>query len=40
MAGVQYRGALRIACSYRTVSEPAVLAIAGVIPVDVLAYVL
>ena len=37
MAGVQYRGALRIACSYRTVSEAAALVIAGVIPVDSLA---
>ena len=33
---MQYRGALRIACSYRTVSEPAVLVIAGIIPIDLL----
>ena len=38
VAGVQYRGALRIACSYHTVSEPAVLAIARWIPVDILAF--
>lgn len=37
MAAVQRRGALRVACSYRTVSEPAVLVIAGVIPIDLLA---
>ena len=37
MAGVQYRGALRVACSYRTVSAPAVLVIAGIIPIDLLA---
>ena len=37
IAGVQYRGALRIACSYRTVSEPAALVIAGIIPIDLLA---
>ena len=34
---MQYRGALRIACSYRTVSVPASLVIAGVIPIDLLA---
>ena len=34
---VQRRGALRIACSYRTVSEPAILVVAGVIPIDLLA---
>ncbi|XP_073979068.1 uncharacterized protein [Rhodnius prolixus] len=33
MASVQRRGALRIACSYRKVSEPAVLVVAGVIPI-------
>ena len=38
IAGVQYRGALRIACSYLTVSEPAVLVTAGVIPLDILAF--
>ena len=37
IAAVQRRGALRIACAYRTVSEAAVLAIAGVVPVDLLA---
>ncbi|XP_035739237.1 uncharacterized protein LOC118449122 [Vespa mandarinia] len=37
IAAVQRRGALRIACSYRTVPEPAVLVIAGVIPIDLLA---
>lgn len=34
---VQQAGALRIACSYRTVSGPAVLVVAGVIPIDLLA---
>ncbi|XP_033228922.1 uncharacterized protein LOC117180535 [Belonocnema kinseyi] len=33
MAGVQKLGALRVACSYRTVSEPAILVVAGVIPI-------
>ncbi|XP_033218195.1 uncharacterized protein LOC117173664 [Belonocnema kinseyi] len=37
MAGVQRRGAQRVACAYRTVSEPATLVIAGVIPIDLLA---
>ena len=37
IAAIQRRGALRIACAYRTVSETAVLAIAGVVPVDLLA---
>lgn len=37
IAAVQRRGALRITCSYRTVSEPAVLVVAGVIPIDLLA---
>ncbi|XP_046817454.1 uncharacterized protein LOC124423599 [Vespa crabro] len=37
IAAVQRRGALRIACSYSTVSEPAVLVVAGVIPIDLLA---
>ncbi|XP_046829264.1 uncharacterized protein LOC124428804 [Vespa crabro] len=36
MATVQRRVALRIACSYRTVSEPAVLVLARVIPIDLL----
>jgi hypothetical protein len=35
---VQRRCALRITSSYRTVSEPAVLVIAGVIPLDLLAF--
>lgn len=34
---VQRRGALRVASAYRTVSEPAVLVIAGVIPIHLLA---
>ena len=38
IAGVQHRGALGIACSYGTISEPAVLVIAGVIPLDILAF--
>ena len=37
LTAVQYRGALRIACSYRTASVPAALVIAGVIPIDLLA---
>ncbi|XP_033226062.1 uncharacterized protein LOC117178738 [Belonocnema kinseyi] len=37
MAAVQHRGVLKIACSYRTVSESAALVIAGVIPIDLLA---
>lgn len=37
LASVQRRGALRVACAYRTVSEPAVLVIAGVVPVGLLA---
>ena len=37
LIGVQYRGTLRIACSCRTVSVPAALVIAGVIPIDLLA---
>ncbi|XP_035725540.1 uncharacterized protein LOC118443128 [Vespa mandarinia] len=37
IAAVQRRGALRIACSYRTVSEPAVLVVAWIIPIDLLA---
>ncbi|XP_033214048.1 uncharacterized protein LOC117171105 [Belonocnema kinseyi] len=32
MAEVQKLGALKVACSYRTVSEPAIFIIAGVIP--------
>ena len=34
MAAVQVRGAMRIASSYCTVSEPAALVIAGVIPIN------
>ena len=37
LSAVQRRGALRVTSSYRTVSEPAVLVIVGVIPVDLLA---
>lgn len=37
IAAVQRLGALRITSSYRTVSEPAVLVIAGTIPIDLLA---
>ena len=37
LSAVQRRGALRVTSSYRTVSEPAVLVMAGVIPVDLLA---
>jgi hypothetical protein len=37
MATVQRRGALRIISSYRTVSEPAAMVIAGVIPIDLMA---
>ena len=37
MSAVQRSGALRVACFYRTVSESAVLVIAGIIPIDLLA---
>lgn len=37
MANVQRRGALRICSSYRTVSEPAIMVIAGVIPIELMA---
>lgn len=37
LSSVQRMGALRIASSYRTVSESAVLVVAGVIPIDLLA---
>lgn len=37
VVSVQRRSALRVACAYRTVSEPAVFVIAGVIPIDLLA---
>ncbi|CAD6204036.1 GSCOCG00012674001-RA-CDS [Cotesia congregata] len=38
LASVQRRGALRIACAYRTVSEAAVLVISGVTPIDLLGH--
>lgn len=38
MTNVQRQGALRIASAYRTVSEGAVLVVAGVIPIDLLAF--
>lgn len=34
MAAVQKLGALIVACSYCTVSEPAILLVAGLIPID------
>lgn len=37
LAAAQRKGALRVACSYRTVSEAAVNVIANVIPIDLLA---
>lgn len=37
MVSVQRRGALRVACAYRTVSDDAALVVAGVIPIDLLA---
>ena len=37
MGSVQRRAALRIASAYRTVSEPASLVVAGVVPIDLLA---
>lgn len=37
MAAIQRRGALRISCAYRTVSEAAVLVIANTPPIDLLA---
>ncbi|XP_033221147.1 uncharacterized protein LOC117175546 [Belonocnema kinseyi] len=36
MAGIQGRGAQLVACAYRTVSEPAALLIAEVMPIDLL----
>ena len=36
IAAVQRRDALRIVSPYRTVSEPAILVISGVIPIDLL----
>ncbi|XP_046145762.1 uncharacterized protein LOC123989125 [Osmia bicornis bicornis] len=38
LAAVQRRCALRVASSYRTVAEPAVLVIAGMLPIDLLAH--
>ena len=38
MEAVQRKGALGIASSYRTVSGPAVLVIANVLPIDLLAF--
>ena len=37
MACVQRKGALRVTCSYRTVSESATLVVGGIIPIDLLA---
>ena len=37
MTGVQHRGALRVACTYRAASEPTTLTVAGIIPIDLLA---
>lgn len=37
MVSVQRQGALRVACCYRTVSAPAALVAAGIIPIDLLA---
>ena len=37
MAGVQHKGTLSVACMYRMASEPATLAVAGIIPIDLLA---
>jgi len=37
MGAVQRRAALRISSAYRTVSEPAALVVAGVVPIDLLA---
>ncbi|XP_043481646.1 uncharacterized protein LOC122510808 [Leptopilina heterotoma] len=36
MSQVQRRGALRVASSYRTVSEPALLVMTSIIPIDLL----
>ncbi|KAJ8950086.1 hypothetical protein NQ318_017811 [Aromia moschata] len=38
MAAVQRRGPLRVTCAYRTVSEEAVLVIAGAAPIDLLTF--
>ncbi|XP_033212123.1 uncharacterized protein LOC117169727 [Belonocnema kinseyi] len=37
LAAVQQKGALRIAFSYRALSEPAIIVIAGVLPIDLMA---
>lgn len=37
LAAIQRRGALRVASAYRTVSEPAALVVAGVIPIKLMA---
>ena len=37
MVAVQRSEAMRVACSYRTVSGPVVLVVAGMIPIDLLA---
>lgn len=37
MASVQRRGALRVTSAYRTVAKPAVLAIKGIVSIDLLA---
>lgn len=37
MSAVQRLGALRVASSYHTVSEPAIMVIAGIVPIDIMA---
>ncbi|XP_033219672.1 uncharacterized protein LOC117174562 [Belonocnema kinseyi] len=37
MTGVQYQSALRVSSSYRTVSKPAIMVIAGIITIALLA---
>ena len=37
LAQVQRRGALRVTSAYRTFSEPAVMVVAGVVPIGLLA---
>lgn len=37
LAAVQRKGALRVGCAYRTVSEAAILALTGITPIDLLA---
>ena len=36
MTSVQRRGVLRIACFYRILLDPAVLVVAGIVPVDLM----